>query len=300
MSEQPAAPAHRGRVRRGLDRFRLISPTGARVVSVRRLTARQRLRVMAPSIFTTGNLCSGFASVLLAFRGEFTWAAALIALCILLDICDGAVARAIGATSPFGVQLDSMADLISFGVAPAVLVHTWVLTDSNPALAWGAGFFWLACAAFRLARFNVTVDPLADKRYFVGLPSPGAAGVPVATVFALEDVNLGPWLWLPLAVGVLPAILMTTNVRFRSFRNLLSLTRMPRWQVVALGLVLAVGLLVNPAVTGLVAAFGYVLTAPLGWLTSPLRRRVFGPESVAPPRTPVPSVFLSALADDEV
>ena len=288
----------RGRVRRRLDRFRLVSPTGAEVVSVRRLSARERARVMLPSLFTTGNLVSGFASVLLAFRGEFQLAAWLIALCILLDVCDGAVARAIGATSPFGVQLDSMADLISFGVAPAVLVHTWVLSDSNPWLAWGASFFWLACAAFRLARFNVTVDPLADKRYFVGLPSPGAAGVPVATVFAFESVNLGPWLWLPLAVGVLPAILMTTNVRFRSFRNLLQINRMPRWQVLVLLVALGTGLALAPAVTGLVAAYGYVLTAPLGWLTKPLRRRLFGADSVAPPRRRTPSVFLSALAED--
>ena len=93
----------------------------------------------------------------------------------MLDIADGFVARLIGATSPFGLQLDSLADLISFGLAPAVLVHTWAL-DDWPVLSWLAAFFWLACAAFRLARFNVTIDPLADKRYFVGLPSPGAAG----------------------------------------------------------------------------------------------------------------------------
>ena len=85
----------------------------------------------------------------------------------MLDIADGAVARLVGATSPFGVQLDSLADLVSFGVAPAVLVHTWALPE-NPVLAWLSAFFWLACAAFRLARFNVTVDPLADKKYFVG------------------------------------------------------------------------------------------------------------------------------------
>ena len=121
----------------------------------------------------------------------------------------------------------------------------------------------------------------------------------MATVFAFEHANLGPWLWLPLAVGILPAILMTTNVRFRSFRNLLSINRMPRWQVVVLVVLLVTGLVVNPAVTGLVAAYGYVLTAPLGWVTKPLRRRLLGDGAVAPPRTRMPSVFLSALADDE-
>ena len=117
-------------------------------------------------------MMSGLSSVMLAFDGHFTVAAALIAVSIVLDIADGFVARLIGATSPFGLQLDSLADLISFGLAPAILVHTWAL-DEWPILSWLAAFFWLACAAFRLARFNVTIDPLADKRYFVGLPSPG-------------------------------------------------------------------------------------------------------------------------------
>src|SRR5690606_23198630 len=150
---------------------------------------------------------------LLAFRQEFGWAAGLLFVAIMLDIADGFVARKVGATSPFGVQLDSMADLISFGMAPAVLVHTWAL-DSWPVAAWAAAFLWLACAAFRLARFNVTVDPMDDKRYFVGLPSPGAALVMIATIFALQSPDAGPRVGqialLPALVGVVPAVLMVT------------------------------------------------------------------------------------------
>ena len=164
----PAAPGRR----RILDRWRLVSPTGARVVSLRQLPKRERARLLAPSAFTTLNMMSGLSSVMLAFDGHYTVAAALIAVSIVLDIADGFVARLIGATSPFGLQLDSLADLISFGLAPAILVHTWAL-DEWPVLSWLAAFFWLACAAFRLARFNVTIDPLADKRYFVG---PALAG----------------------------------------------------------------------------------------------------------------------------
>ena len=177
--------------RRILDRWRLVSPTGAEVVSLRQLPKRERLRLLAPSIFTTLNMVSGFSSVLLAFRQEFTLAAILIAFSIVMDIADGFVARLVGATSPFGLQLDSLADLISFGLAPAVLVHTWAL-DEWPLLAWLVAFFWLACAAFRLARFNVTIDPLDDKRYFIGLPSPGAAAVVMATIFALDSPSFGP------------------------------------------------------------------------------------------------------------
>ena len=224
----PAAPGRR----RILDRWRLVSPTGARVVSLRQLPKRERARLLAPSAFTTLNMMSGLSSVMLAFDGHFTVAAALIAVSIVLDIADGFVARLIGATSPFGLQLDSLADLISFGLAPAMLVHTWAL-DDWPILSWLAAFFWLACAAFRLARFNVTIDPLADKRYFVGLPSPGAAAVVMATILALDSPHFGPgtgpWLaWFPLLVSVVPALLMVMTVRFRSFRNLLAPTHPQR------------------------------------------------------------------------
>jgi len=289
-------PSAGSRARRRLRRWRIVSPTGAPVVPFERLDARTRIRVTIPSIFTTLNMIAGFSSVLVAFRGHFPWAAALIAFAIVMDIADGAVARMVGAASPFGVQLDSMADLISFGVAPAVLVHTWALPQW-PVLAWTAAFFWLACAGFRLARFNVTVDPTADKRYFIGLPSPGAAGVIIATVFALDSVEHGPWLVLPLTIGVMPAALMVTTIRFRSFRNLLSL-RGSLWPHILLLAAVVAGLAVAPGTTGLVIAYGYVLTAPLGWLTRPLRRRWMGESSVAPPRTRMPSVFAPSPAPD--
>lgn len=295
MSEDPPVRA-RGRLRRRLPNWRLVSRTGASVVSLRQLDAKTQLRVTAPSMITGGNLLCGFTSVLMAFSDRFQLAAALIALAVFLDICDGAVARLVGATSPIGVQLDSMADLISFGLAPAILVHTWTL-DKWPVVSYVFAFFWLACAAFRLARFNITVDPLADKRYFIGLPSPGAAGAPVATVFAFQTEQIESWVWLPLAVSIVPAVLMVSNVRFRSFRTLLNLRHGPKWQLIAVVVPLIAGLVMAPRWTGLVLAYGYVLTAPLGWLTAPLRVRWFGSWSVAPPRTRMPSVFLASLAD---
>lgn len=291
--------------RRILGRWRLVSPTGARVVSLRQLPKRERARLLAPSAFTTLNMVSGLSSVLLAFRGHFTLAASLIAVSIVLDIADGFVARLIGATSPFGLQLDSLADLISFGLAPAILVHTWAL-DEWPVLAWLAAFFWLACAAFRLARFNVTIDPLADKRYFVGLPSPGAAAVVMATILALDSPHWGPgsgpWqAWFPLVVSVVPALLMVMTVRFRSFRTLLSpQTRGARITTAAVAAVIVLGLVLAPGLTALVVAYGYVLTAPLGVLSAPIRERLLGADSVAPPRTRMPSVFLPLDEDDDV
>ncbi|MBR7742229.1 CDP-diacylglycerol--serine O-phosphatidyltransferase [Phycicoccus sp. BSK3Z-2] len=291
--------------RRFLDRWRLVSPSGAEVVSLRQLPRRERARLLAPSALTTANMMSGFTSVLLAFEERFTAAALLVVLAIALDIADGFVARRVGATSPFGLQLDSLADLVSFGLAPAVLVHLWAL-DEWPFLSWAVAFLWLACAAFRLARFNVTIDPTADKRYFVGLPSPGAASVVIATILALESPlwgpGEGPWrAWFPLLVSVVPALLMVVTVRFRSFRSLLS----PRGGRARAGagavlLAVAVGLLASPGLTLVVVAYGYVLTAPLGVLTAPVRERLFGADAVAPPRRRLPSVLLPIDADDAV
>jgi CDP-diacylglycerol--serine O-phosphatidyltransferase len=244
---------------------------------------------MLPSLFTLGNMLCGFSSVLLSFQGRFGLAAALVAVSIVLDISDGAVARKVGAITPFGLQFDSLADLISFGIAPAVLVYTWALPQYAH-FAWFGAMFWLACAAYRLARFNVTIDPLADKRYFIGLPSPGAAGVVIATVFAIDGPLYG---WAP----ILPAALMATSFRFRSFRSLLSRDHLALTG--ALVAIVVVGLVLVPGPTGLVLAYGYVLTCPLGWLTAPLRRRWFGPDAVAPPRRRMPSVLLP-IADPEV
>ena len=283
-----------GRKRR-FDRWRLVSPTGAEVVSLRQLSKRERLRVTAPSIFTTINMMSGLSSVLLAFRGQFTLAAILIAVSIVMDIADGGVARLVGATSPFGLQMDSLADLIAFGFAPAILVHTWALPD-YPVLSWLAAFFWLGCAAFRLARFNVTVDPTADKRYFVGLPSPAAASVVMATIFALNQPDAGGYdtsLVVPVLVSVVPAVLMVTSIRFRSFRNLLAPSTPQAWAITSfVALAVIVGLALAPGITGLVIAYGYVLQAPLGVLTAPVRERLFGSDAVAPRRQRMPSVFL--------
>lgn len=296
VGAEGAVPADRSN-RRLLDRWRLKSPSGAKVVSLRQLGPKERLRVTAPSMFTTGNMACGFSAILLAFGDHFTWAAFMLAVAIVLDIADGAVARLVGATSPFGVQLDSLADLVSFGLAPAVLVHTWALPE-NPVLAWLSAFFWLACAAFRLARFNVTVDPMADKKYFVGLPSPGATLVVIATIVALQTSGRGPGVLVPVAVSVIPALLMVTTVRFRSFRGLLS-PRDTKSGVVTtvLAVALVAGLVLDASATGLVVACAYLLTAPLGLMTAGPRARIFGSQSVAPPRTRLQSVFLPIIDD---
>src|SRR3954449_2111564 len=138
---------------------------------------------LLPSLLTMGNMFCGYACVVYSMRGEYETAAPFIGFAIILDMLDGRIARLTGTTSEFGVEFDSMADIISFGVAPAILVFSWGLGPLGR-LGWAAGFLFVAAAAMRLARFNIQSAAGGDKRYFVGMPSPAAAGVIAATVYA--------------------------------------------------------------------------------------------------------------------
>lgn len=278
--------------------FRLISPTGAPVVRPDRLDARSRAKAMFPSVFTLANMLCGFSSLRAAQDGNFDLAAVLIGVAVALDIFDGAVARAVGATTPFGLQFDSLADLISFGVAPAFLLYSWSLHDLGGP-GWMLACFWLACAAFRLGRFNVTVDPLSDKRYFIGLPSPGAAGLVLASVFAYDGDFTGWHRVGPIALAVVPPLLMASSFRFTSFRWLASPQRDRIWVTVVAVVLLVSGLVLVPVGTFLFVAYTYLALAPLGAITAPLRRRWFGAAAVAPPRRRLPSVFFLVGSEDD-
>lgn len=252
---------------------------------------------MLPSAFTLANMLCGFSSLRAAQDGHLRLAAALIGAAVVFDMFDGAVARAVGAITPFGLQFDSLADLVSFGIAPAMLLQVWALEDL-PVLGWVAACTWLACAAFRLGRFNVTVDPLEDRRWFIGLPSPAAAGLVIATVFAVPEGVDGTLGVLAPVLAVGAALLMASSVRFRSFRSLLSTRGRHRGiRLAALGAVVA-ALVLRPAVTGIVLAWGYVALAPLGRLVAPVLRR-FGRDVDEPGRHRLPSVFLPDATDDE-
>ncbi|TKJ29294.1 CDP-diacylglycerol--serine O-phosphatidyltransferase [Blastococcus sp. CCUG 61487] len=237
---------------------------------------RRRALATLPSLFTLANMMCGFGAILVSIRGEHALAAALIGLSVLFDIIDGAVARLVGAVTPFGLQFDSLADLVSFGLAPALLTFTLFSEgrDAWDPLAWLVCFLWVACAAIRLARFNVSIDPTADKRFFIGLPSPGAAGVVLASVFAFGDHLEGrDRLWVLLVLAV-PAVLMVSNVRYRSFRSLVSPRSGRPYGPVAVAAVLVVAFALAPVVTGIVLAYGYLLAPVLVPLLSPLARLV--------------------------
>ena len=236
---------------------------------------------LLPSMFTMANMFCGYACIVYSMRGEFATAAPFIGLAIVLDMLDGRIARLTGSTSQFGVEFDSMADIISFGVAPAIMSFAWALQPLGR-LGWAAGFIFVAAAAVRLARFNIQ-SGAQDKRYFVGMPSPAAASVPAASVFAY------PWGFqtyaeaLPvLAIIIVPALLMVSTIRYRSFKNidLQSRRSYPVLVLFAVGLALLAS---HPELVLLVMAYTY-LASPffeMGW--QKLRRRDIGGRQPAPP-----------------
>lgn len=196
-----------------------------------------------PSLFTIGNLVLGIVSIILVFNEEADLAAMMVIVAMLLDGLDGRVARALNVTSEFGKELDSLSDVISFGVAPAFVVYAVAYQDLNTAAAWIATAIFPICGALRLARFNVIAG---TPGYFIGLPIPAAGGV-LATM-ALFGAELSAPLLL--IAELLLSFLMVSNVKYPSFKKL-TIPRTAIWItpiIVAAAVVLAVlypGLLSN-------------------------------------------------------
>ncbi len=223
-----------------------------------------------PSLFTLANLFCGYACVVYAMRGEFETAAPLIGIAVVLDMLDGRIARMTGTASEFGVQFDSMADIVSFGMAPAILAFGWGLSSLGR-LGWTAAFLFVTAAALRLARFNVQSGS-ADKRYFIGMPSPAAAGVVAATVYAYPAGFSDAYFAAPLVLlVVVPAALMVSTIRFRSFKSLDTSSRHPFRLLIFFALFIA-ALVTRPQEVLVVLAYAYLASPFIGGLASRLRR----------------------------
>jgi CDP-diacylglycerol--serine O-phosphatidyltransferase len=217
---------------------------------------------LLPTSFTTGNLCCGFFSLIESSRGHYELAALLIVVAGVLDGLDGRIARLTGTTSEFGVEFDSMADISSFGIAPAFLAYQWALQPFNR-VGWLIAFLFVACAATRLARFNIQHGSL-DKRFFAGLPSPAAAGVIASVAFAFPEppTQLGYSVLVGVLVGS-AALLMVSHIRYRSFKSLDLKSPRSYLSVVAIVLVL-VAVFVHPRSLMVIAGF-YMLWGPATW-----------------------------------
>src|SRR6476469_5675310 len=178
-------------------------------------TPRRRGIYLLPNLFTTGGLFGGFFAISAASQGRFEPACVAIFIAAILDGIDGRVARMTNTQSEFGVQYDSLADMVSFGMAPALVMYHWALSGmraDGPLAAkvgWGAAFLYVACAALRLARFNTQVG-VVDKRWFIGLNSPSSAGVMMGFAWAFHDWDFNGWdlRYVALALTISCALMM--------------------------------------------------------------------------------------------
>ena len=221
---------------------------------------------MLPSVLTTFGMFAGFYSIISSINGDFTIAAISILIAMFWDTLDGRVARLTNTQSAFGAEYDSLADLVSFGLAPALLVYQWTLYELGR-FGWLAAFVYLACAALRLARFNTQVG-IADKRYFQGLPSPAAAGVIASMIwlkiwtfasFDSDVISLG--YYLGAGITILCGLLMVSNIRYYSFKEFDSKKASFRFLlIVILSLIILVS---KPNIILFTGFFVYLLSGPV-------------------------------------
>lgn len=243
-------------------------------VSVDGKTVRRRGIYLLPNLFTTAALFSGFYAVVSGMHGEFEAAAIAIFVAMILDGLDGRVARLTNTQSKFGAEYDSLSDMVSFGVAPALVMFSWALSDLGK-FGWACAFVYVACAALRLARFNTQIET-ADKNFFSGLASPAAASVVAGIVWVCQDEGwVGSNLPVELAVvaGCLTGLvgfLMILNVPYHSFKGLDLKGRVPFVVMIAVVLLFGV-IMLDPARILLLAAMAYALSGPATTVWSKLR-----------------------------
>ncbi len=218
---------------------------------------------LLPNLITSASLFGGFYSIISAFDGHFEHAAIAILISAVLDGLDGRIARLTGSSSKFGVEYDSLADLIAFGLAPGVLIFTWALRPFGR-YGWLAAFLYVVCGALRLARFNVQITTVESKR-FNGLPIPAAAALVATTVLMFFTMGKGQEMVKHITVLILVyalAFLMVSNVKFYSFKELNLSQRMPFRLLVALIFLLIV-IAAQPTEMLFLLTFGYAVSGPV-------------------------------------
>lgn len=227
---------------------------------------------LLPNLLTIIGLFAGFFSIVAGMKGYFNVAAQAIFIAMIMDSLDGRVARLTNTQSAFGMELDSLSDVVSFGVAPALVMYSWSLTTLGK-VGWLASFIFAAAGALRLARFNTQVNS-ADKRYFQGLPIPAAAGILASIVWMCYDYTTQSKLFVILmfVVTIISGLLMVSNIRFHSFKEFNMRDRVP-----FLGILIAVLILVcialNPPAMLLLIFICYGISGPAMTLWALRQRR---------------------------
>lgn len=223
---------------------------------------RKRGIYLLPNLFTTAGLFAGFYAIVAAMKGIYDLAAIAIFVAMVMDGLDGRVARLTNTQSAFGAEYDSLSDMVAFGITPALVVFSWSLADLGK-LGWLAAFLYAAAGALRLARFNTQIGK-ADKRYFQGLPIPAGAGVIASMVWLANEYDLpgGDLSILVAFITILTAILMVSNIRFHSFKQVDLRGRIPFVGILAVVLVF-VGISLDPPKVLFFIFFGYALSGPV-------------------------------------
>ncbi len=243
---------------------------------------RKRGIYLLPNLFTTGSLFAGFYAIIAGMNQDFMTAAIAIFIALVCDGLDGRVARLINAQSAFGAQYDSLADMLSFGVAPALLAYNWNVLYLSPVgwskLAWLSAFIFAACVALRLARFNVQLDAPSDpkkaKRYFYGLPCP-AAGAFIASLIWVCNLHgyqgLGVSIFLVIMI-LLNSYFMVSNIHFRSFKDI-DLKQNIRFTYLVVFIFILTGIVWRPAEMLCFIFFLFVFSGPVGTVVLFLRKK---------------------------
>ncbi len=227
---------------------------------------------LLPNLVTTAALFSGFYAIVAGMNDKFEIAAIGVFVAMILDGLDGRVARWTNTQSEFGEQYDSLSDLISFGLAPGLVMYQWALADMREvSLSWGkvgwmAAFIYVACAALRLARFNVQIEDV-DKRYFIGLPSPSAAAIVVGMVWTFHDMGFeGKSVQIPALIMIISAgLLMVSNIKYNSFKDFDFKNKVPHLAILVVILVYSL-IAIDPAKVLFLVFLVYALSGPFNYL----------------------------------
>ncbi|UTW45229.1 CDP-diacylglycerol--serine O-phosphatidyltransferase [bacterium SCSIO 12696] len=234
-------------------------------------SVRRKGIFLLPNLLTTGALFSGFYAILAGMNGHFEVAAIAIFVAMVFDGLDGRVARLTNTQSAFGVEYDSLSDMVSFGVAPAVVSFSWGLNQLGK-VGWAIAFIYVSCAALRLARFNTQVGTV-DSRYFMGLASPPAAALVAAMVWAGHDTEIG--VGLALVAGIITAlagVLMVLNVRYQSFKGLDLRGRVP-FVMILVAVFVFVVVSIDPPKILLLMGIAYAASGPITHIVQRLRKQ---------------------------
>jgi CDP-diacylglycerol--serine O-phosphatidyltransferase len=226
---------------------------------------RKRGIYLLPNILTTANLFCGFYGILASMQGGYELSAVLLVAAMILDSLDGRIARMTNTMSKFGAEFDSLADLVTFGVAPAILTYSWALSAYGK-WGWMVAFLFVVCGALRLARFNIQIG-IIESKVFNGLPIPGAASV-IATGIMLYFYLGGQGKYHDFSIlmtTVALALLMVSNIKYYSFKDLNFFSRKPFMSFVLIVIVLII-VAAEPQITLFTFSVGYSLSGPCWWL----------------------------------